>query len=107
KQFENELGRQLVSFTTQRLLAMLKANGALQTAPGTMPHVHPGSLHATHLAMEPSREAISALTAEVLRALTDDGQLKPGVEALELRPNVLERGLWSLQAVLGGERPTF
>jgi Cu(I)/Ag(I) efflux system membrane protein CusA/SilA len=107
KEFERKLGRQLVWFTTNRLVEMLKANGSLRTAGGPGVADPPLAGHAAHLAMEPSHEAVAALAADLVRTLTDQGRIQPGVDALLLRPNVLERGLWSLDAALGRERPTF
>src|SRR5262249_55082427 len=97
KEVERRLGHQLVSFTISRLVAILKGNGSLR-ANGAGPGAADPRLigHAAHLAMEePSREAVSALASEVVRFLTDNGQLKPGANPLELQPNVLDRALWS------------
>src|SRR5262249_253817 len=106
---ERRLGHQLVSFTINRLVAMLKANGSLLPTAAGLGAADPRLVgHAAHLAMEePSREAISALASEVVRFLTGNGQIKPRANPLELEPNVLERALWSTHAALGGERPTL
>jgi Cu(I)/Ag(I) efflux system membrane protein CusA/SilA len=107
KEFERALGGQLVHFTTARLMALLQANGSLSvTAASAHPRTH-ASPHAAHLAMEPSREAVAALARDVIRTLAEHGALEPGADPLALRPNVLERRLWSLHTALGGEKPTF
>jgi Cu(I)/Ag(I) efflux system membrane protein CusA/SilA len=106
KEFESKLGNELVRVTTARLIAMLQSNGALpkSRSPFAPHHLSP---HAAHLAMEPSREAVAALAAELIRSLTENGQLQPAAEPLLLRPNLLERGLWSIHSALGGEQPTL
>jgi Cu(I)/Ag(I) efflux system membrane protein CusA/SilA len=108
KEFERTLARELLWFTTNRLVATLKANGALAATVGGPGAADPRlTEHAAHLVMEPSREAVAALVSDLLRTLTDSGQIKPGVDPFELRPNLLERGLWSVNAALGGEPPTL
>jgi Cu(I)/Ag(I) efflux system membrane protein CusA/SilA len=107
KEFERGLGGQLVLFTSTRLVEMLEDNGALRERPAAPGAAAPLSGHAAHLAMDPSREAVAALTADVVRTLTAQGRIEPGADALRLRPNPLERGLWSLHAALGGEPPTL
>ena len=108
KEFQRRLGHQLVSFTISRLVVSLKANGSLPataTGPGLDPQL---TAHAEHLAMEePSREAVAAVASAVIRILTENGQIKPGINPLDLKPNVLERALWSTHQALGGEQPTL
>ena len=61
KKFERRLGYELISFTTARLISMLRDNGSLRPATheaGVADPRHAG--HAVHLAMEPSREAVAA-----------------------------------------------
>jgi Cu(I)/Ag(I) efflux system membrane protein CusA/SilA len=108
KECQGKLGRQLVSFATSRLVALLQANGSLRKAGGSarLPDSR-FTEHATYLAMEPSQEAVAALAADVIRFLTDKGQIEAGADPLQLQPNVLERGLWSVHQALGGERPTL
>jgi Cu(I)/Ag(I) efflux system membrane protein CusA/SilA len=107
REFERSLGVELVRFTTTRLIAMLEANGALKSVPGG--HAAHAALHAhaAHLAMDPSYEAVAALCTEVIRHLADADQLAPGTDALTLRPNLVERGVWSVQSALGRDRPTL
>jgi Cu(I)/Ag(I) efflux system membrane protein CusA/SilA len=107
KEHERKLGRQLVLFTTTRLLAMLQANDSLRATPGPGTRNPLLAGHASHLAMEPSREAVAALVTDVVRSLTESGQIELGGNPLELRPTIVQRGLWSVHAALGGERPTL
>jgi copper/silver efflux system protein len=107
KEFEAKLGRRLVTFTTTRFVAMLKANGSLSKEGGVGVADALLTGHAAHLAMEPSREAIAALTAQLLRTLTENQMLDAGSDPLRLSPNLLERGLWSLGDALGRQRPTL
>jgi Cu(I)/Ag(I) efflux system membrane protein CusA/SilA len=106
REFERGLGVRLVAFSTSRLLALLEANGALcpgARAPGTPALAG----HATHLAMEPSREAVATLAHEVIRGLAERGLLDPTADPLQLRTNALERGLRSAHTALGGEPSTL
>jgi Cu(I)/Ag(I) efflux system membrane protein CusA/SilA len=108
QEFSRWLGLQLVSFTSSRLIALLKANGSLNpTSGGAGAAELRLNEHASHLAMEPSREAVSALATEGIRILTASGQIQPGVDPLLFRPNALEEGARSVLAAMGWKRPTL
>jgi Cu(I)/Ag(I) efflux system membrane protein CusA/SilA len=107
RDFERRLGRQLVGFTIIRLAALLEANGSLRPAAGAALADTRLGAHAAHLAMEPSHAAVAALAADVVRTLTEDNQIVPGVDPWQLPSGALETGRSSLDLALGRERQTL
>jgi len=108
REFSRKLGHELVWFTTTRLVALLKANGALRDAAANVDGSSPRLVgHAAHLAMEPSREAVAALAADVVRTLTEEDRMRPGVDPFLLRPSLLEQGRGAVHALLGGAPATL
>jgi len=107
REFERLLGHELTHFVVQRLLQTLSENGAL-TGPGDISSASSAvAAHSSHLAMDPSREAVAGLIGDVIRILGAGGLLKASADPLRLPSNALERAAWSTQALLGGERPSL
>jgi Cu(I)/Ag(I) efflux system membrane protein CusA/SilA len=80
---------------------MLKDNGSLRPeAGGAEQAVLRLYGHAEHLAMGPSREAVSALVTEAVRILEKNGQIQRNADPLQVPQN-------ALLAALGQERPTL
>ncbi len=111
KEFERFLGPQLARVVVETLVELLDRNGAL--APGTAARGLPPLVdsvlgpHASHMAMEPTPEAVAALARDVLRKLTDLGALAPGANPAALRSGPFSRAADSVRVLLGGERPTL
>ena len=84
KEFERDLGPRQTRFVVERLLDRLDANGAIERTDaekGLAPLVDKLLAgHVTHMAMEPTPEAIAPIVREVLRALTDANAIDAGAE---------------------------
>jgi Cu(I)/Ag(I) efflux system membrane protein CusA/SilA len=107
REFERFLGGELVRFTANRLVEILRANGAIGGDAGLGSINSMLAAHAAHLSMDPSHEAVATLAHEVVQMLSQAGALDPAADPLQLRPSLLESGLWSLHEALGGRRPTL
>jgi Cu(I)/Ag(I) efflux system membrane protein CusA/SilA len=94
RQFERELGDRLVRFVLDRLTA---GRPDLSLGPADLGHL--GS-HATHLAMTPTREDVTALADDAARHLAARGTIRSADELLPPR-SWLGRGAGAVREALG------
>jgi Cu(I)/Ag(I) efflux system membrane protein CusA/SilA len=106
KEFERLLGQDLTHFAVTSLLRTLAENGAFSGDQGIVTASAVVAGHSHHLAMDPSRQAVAALIGDVLRILGANGLLS-SVDPLRLPSNRAERTIWTMQELLGEERPTL
>ncbi|HET6575918.1 MAG TPA: efflux RND transporter permease subunit [Fimbriiglobus sp.] len=109
--FERDLGPRQARFVVERLIELLDRNQSLapgSTATGLAPLVESVLAgHASHLAMEPTPEAVAAVVHDTLHKLTDLGAIGPATDLGRLRPDFITRAVNSLGVLLGREEPTL
>jgi Cu(I)/Ag(I) efflux system membrane protein CusA/SilA len=111
KEFERELGGQLVAFAVGRTVAMIDGRGLLHRTPTASDLAllsgHLAHDHAAHLGMPPELEEVTALAQEMARQLVRHGFLGEGGDPLQYRPDILHRAAYAVHSALGGHAPTF
>jgi Cu(I)/Ag(I) efflux system membrane protein CusA/SilA len=106
KEFERGLGPRLSRFLVERQIEDLRDRGLLGA--GAEPALADSALgvHASHLAMQPTPEAVAALTRETLRRLAAAGALASIPDPQQDRRGLLDRGKALAWELLGGSEPT-
>ena len=111
KEFERDLGPQLIRFTVEQVAATAQRAGALgrplsaedvENIAGSLAHHHAG-----HLAMGPTLEDVTWLAQQTAARLSEQGFTAPGVDFLDDRPDGLRRALATVHAALGGATGVF
>ncbi len=110
--FERELGRQLVHFTVDRVVAMLRDNGSLRpeflaanSTLGVATALVAG--HAEHMAMSPEQADVTLLARDIVQKLTRQGALTEGADPFRDTPGLLTEGVRAVHAAFGGTPGTF
>ncbi len=111
KEFERDLGPRLARFTVERLLELLDASGALSRADAEKKLTPLADTlfagHTAHLAMEPTPEAVAALSRDVLRKLADLGTISPDADLSRGVGSLLIRGVQFTRSLVGSDTLTL